>query len=758
MDALKKLFGQKEERVPQLSEIVERTGGYLTPAQMEAVMKYAKDVQALKGEDRSVADEEWMTDFVANIADVIRLDKQLDAVVKQRSSPAEDIQADDTSFKSSDGMAQETASREVSATRVRHATPTRPLPSVPNQAIKLNELASRPEKFDGKKEKAYRWLEDYEAAAEANGWSDFLKIKYLCAFMERSAKDWYAGILQPSIRPTTPWVDVKRKFLRFYVGPDELEAVREEVRRTKQMAEESVTDFIARTNRLLRQAYPDQSEFERVKEVKVRLKNIFQDKLIGQRISTLEDLTDLCLEVEKRLEISKATHKSISSKPSQYSASIDDRRESRSRRRQRQKQNKQEGRPSQVGPQPSKPVNTAGSSRFCKFCKKTGHTEDYCWAKNGKPNKTTRRTVAAMPGESSNQTLNKVATLKNTCTLIAAVTDKKNYVFHIIKLNNRRFQAMIDCGSNLSFISKEVADTLRLTPDGKDLGVRGADQRKLTCHGLVIVELQVTIKDVTKVVTTKMAVMENLCVPVLLGNQLLGLLKLEVSLAKKQVRFSREGKGARLVHDVELPPRSQTFCSAICSATVDSGASVLLTPYSNSHSLLVANGLSEVDKDGRVNCLVINLEKTKLSLAAGMQIASVEIAEPFDVTKEDHKSEAANDDEGANAVVRIDEFDEVINVGDDLNDSQIEQLRALIVENAEAFSFFGRLGETNLVEHDIILEAGTQPVVEPLRRRPAAHREEARRQTEKMLEEGVIEPSESPWASAYVLVKKKQAI
>jgi len=64
------------------------------------------------------------------------------------------------------------------------------------------------------------------------------------------------------------------------------------------------------------------------------------------------------------------------------------------------------------------------------------------------------------------------------------------------------------------------------------------------------------------------------------------------------------------------------------------------------------------------------------------------------------------------------------------------------------------LGRTDVVVHGI--DTGeNRPVRQPLRRQPPAHQEAIKKQVSNMLEQGVIEPAQSPWASNVVLVRKK---
>ena len=65
-----------------------------------------------------------------------------------------------------------------------------------------------------------------------------------------------------------------------------------------------------------------------------------------------------------------------------------------------------------------------------------------------------------------------------------------------------------------------------------------------------------------------------------------------------------------------------------------------------------------------------------------------------------------------------------------------------------------RCGQTSLVNHRIIVTNG-RPVRQPPYRLPHACKDTVVKQLEEMLEEGVIEPSQSEWSFPMVLVKKK---
>ena len=84
-----------------------------------------------------------------------------------------------------------------------------------------------------------------------------------------------------------------------------------------------------------------------------------------------------------------------------------------------------------------------------------------------------------------------------------------------------------------------------------------------------------------------------------------------------------------------------------------------------------------------------------------------------------------------------------------------ECLREMLQQYHHVFALEeGERGETDLIEFHIDT-SDANPIRQPARRIPFAARQEISKQLLAMLESGVIQPSQSPWASPVVLVRKK---
>ena len=91
----------------------------------------------------------------------------------------------------------------------------------------------------------------------------------------------------------------------------------------------------------------------------------------------------------------------------------------------------------------------------------------------------------------------------------------------------------------------------------------------------------------------------------------------------------------------------------------------------------------------------------------------------------------------------------------DLSGAQQEQLHLLLQTYADIFAEDDAdLGRAGRVQHQINT-GNSAPIRQRFRRLPLAKRDQARELLQKMMERDVIEPSDSPWASPIVLVRKK---
>ncbi|CAC5374721.1 unnamed protein product [Mytilus coruscus] len=91
----------------------------------------------------------------------------------------------------------------------------------------------------------------------------------------------------------------------------------------------------------------------------------------------------------------------------------------------------------------------------------------------------------------------------------------------------------------------------------------------------------------------------------------------------------------------------------------------------------------------------------------------------------------------------------------DLAEEHKEKLRQLLIINKDAFAANKtHLGTCSYIKHSIDT-AGAAPVRQPLRRSPTRIQTEEEKNLKDQLEQGVIRPSTSPWASIVVLVRKK---
>ena len=92
---------------------------------------------------------------------------------------------------------------------------------------------------------------------------------------------------------------------------------------------------------------------------------------------------------------------------------------------------------------------------------------------------------------------------------------------------------------------------------------------------------------------------------------------------------------------------------------------------------------------------------------------------------------------------------------ENLNPEQQQQLKDILIEHQDVFAENEfDLGTFDAMEHEI--DTGdARPIKQGIRRTPACFANEEEGHLQKMLKAGVIEESTSPWASAPVLIRKR---
>ena len=90
-----------------------------------------------------------------------------------------------------------------------------------------------------------------------------------------------------------------------------------------------------------------------------------------------------------------------------------------------------------------------------------------------------------------------------------------------------------------------------------------------------------------------------------------------------------------------------------------------------------------------------------------------------------------------------------------LSIQELKCLQDFLIQHEDVFALdSSELGSTDIVTHSI--DTGDQPPIrQPVRQTPFALRSKVDEMVKEMMEQGVVQPSHSPWVSPIVLVKKK---
>ena len=213
---------------------------------------------------------------------------------------------------------------------------------------------------------------------------------------------------------------------------------------------------------------------------------------------------------------------------------------------------------------------------------------------------------------------------------------------------------------------------------------------------------------------------------------------------------------AVVVGDQYIRPSCSTIVPVRLS-NAPAGSSVLSLPDTvRVHRLALESTLSLVNDDSITHALVTNVTGSPFSLRGGTTFASFEVVSALSFQDLPHLV-------GAGAVASVStgspaematQLEPHLKVSD-YPEAKV-RLIDLLAEHRSAIALPGEpLGLTDRITHSIVLQPDANPTYVPAYRLPHSQRAATQSFINDMLEEGIIQPSTSPWNSPLFLVKKK---
>ena len=202
-----------------------------------------------------------------------------------------------------------------------------------------------------------------------------------------------------------------------------------------------------------------------------------------------------------------------------------------------------------------------------------------------------------------------------------------------------------------------------------------------------------------------------------------------------------------------IPPRSELFIWARLKSQEQvedtEGLVEGVGEYCQGGPVAVPRCLVAV-KNNKVRVPVTNFSEEEKHIGAGVEVARIESALCLRCIS---NTDPAEEEETTDLPEHLEDM--VRRVSPNIKASTRQSLRRILKELQDTFACpGGKLGRNGRCKHCINVQ-GHYPRKSPPRRYPLAQRDIVENELQRMLDNDIIEPSSSPWASNIVLVKKK---
>ena len=337
--------------------------------------------------------------------------------------------------------------------------------------------------------------------------------------------------------------------------------------------------------------------------------------------------------------------------------------------------------------------------------------------------------------------------------VVAMLSDKPSSLYIHGKVNRTPQRLLLDTGATRTIVnSATISNRQSILPTTWKLKTATGDP--VSVYG----EMMATF-EIGRTLFKHRVLVADISENIILGLDFLSTFGLELDLRKKTVTIGEEEvvlcskkdstAQVRLVEDTTIPARSQMVTQARTAVDVPGGINMILEPEvleeELGHGVLVARTLFLTSPEIPVRLMNVN------NYAVTLKKGSV-LGHCSPITSVVHQVKSVQSSR-KKIPEKLKPF--VEKSCQDLDQEQQKEVRSLITSYQDIFEIGeGPKGRTSIVQHTI--DTGdAKPIRQNPRRLPFAKREEARNIIKEMENEGIIEPSNSPWTSPVVLVKKK---
>lgn len=188
-------------------------------------------------------------------------------------------------------------------------------------------------------------------------------------------------------------------------------------------------------------------------------------------------------------------------------------------------------------------------------------------------------------------------------------------------------------------------------------------------------------------------------------------------------------------------PAYTIMCVEVVPTEKDTKGTHLIKPTfdESKYELLVAEGLIEFDDNNKAYLCVANNSNSSITLPKKFTVGEEEEYEPTTY----------------NSPEDLNEEDFTLDINSSLNIDQEEQLKQLLQHHKPVFGKPTKDRSKIGIKHQIITEPGHPPIKQRPYRTPISLETDVELEIQKMLNDNIIRPSKSPYASPITLVKKK---